>query len=229
MRYEDGFPEPIGVFRAVEAPRYDEEFNRQIEHARKTRGPGDLNKLFNSGETWAVQPPKEVPTRVTLPTIQAGVEVDEAAGAEAGYRPIPATEVERSLLNDDVQALRPPVPVVVKPETPVREVLQLLVEKSIGCVLVADQGRPVGIFSERDALVKLNCRATELGDRPISEFMTSNPESLQKTAKVAFAVQRMDLGGFRHVPIVDNDRTLTGIISVRDILRYLTARMDTQG
>ena len=60
----------------------------------------------------------------------------------------------------------------MKPETPVREVLQLLVEKSIGCVLVADQGRPVGIFSERDALVKLNCRATELGDRPISEFMT---------------------------------------------------------
>ena len=109
MRYEDGFPEPIGVFRAVEAPRYDEEFNRQIEHARKTRGPGDLNKLFNSGETWAVQSPKEVPARVTLPPIQAGAEVEEAAEAEAEYRPIPATEVERSLLNDHVQALRPHV------------------------------------------------------------------------------------------------------------------------
>lgn len=48
------FPEPIGVFRDVEAPRYDVELNRQIEVAREKRGEGDLAKLFNSGETWTV-------------------------------------------------------------------------------------------------------------------------------------------------------------------------------
>ena len=54
MRYEDGFPEPIGVFRAVTAPRYDELINQQIAEATSKRGKGDLEELFNSGETWTV-------------------------------------------------------------------------------------------------------------------------------------------------------------------------------
>jgi 2-oxoglutarate ferredoxin oxidoreductase subunit beta len=54
LRHEDGFPEPIGVFRAVEAPRYDEELNRQIELARQKKGDGDLDALFASGDTWTV-------------------------------------------------------------------------------------------------------------------------------------------------------------------------------
>ncbi len=48
------FPEPIGVFRAIDRPKYDVELNRQIEAAREKKGPGDLNALFNSGETWTV-------------------------------------------------------------------------------------------------------------------------------------------------------------------------------
>jgi 2-oxoglutarate ferredoxin oxidoreductase subunit beta len=55
MRHQDGFPEPIGVFRAVEAPRYDELINDQIEQVRTQRGPGDLEKLFRSGDTWMVE------------------------------------------------------------------------------------------------------------------------------------------------------------------------------
>lgn len=53
MRHPE-FPDPIGVFRAVDAPRYDEELNRQIEQARKARGEGDLQALFNAGETWTI-------------------------------------------------------------------------------------------------------------------------------------------------------------------------------
>jgi 2-oxoglutarate ferredoxin oxidoreductase subunit beta len=54
MRRENGFPEPIGVLRCVERPCYEVELNRQIEAARSKRGDGDLNALFNSGETWVV-------------------------------------------------------------------------------------------------------------------------------------------------------------------------------
>ncbi len=54
MRHEDGFPEPIGVFRAIDTPRYDEELNKQVAAAKAKRGEGDLNALFNSGETWTV-------------------------------------------------------------------------------------------------------------------------------------------------------------------------------
>lgn len=53
MRYPE-FPEPIGVFRAVDKPRYDLELNRQVEAAREKLGPGDLDQLFHSGDTWTV-------------------------------------------------------------------------------------------------------------------------------------------------------------------------------
>ncbi len=55
MRYEDGFPEPIGVFRSVDRPKYDEELNRQIELAREKSGELDLNSLYRSGDTWVVE------------------------------------------------------------------------------------------------------------------------------------------------------------------------------
>jgi len=53
MHYPD-FPEPIGVFRAVDRPKYDELLNHQVEEAIRTQGPGDLDALFNSGDTWTV-------------------------------------------------------------------------------------------------------------------------------------------------------------------------------
>lgn len=53
MRHPE-FPEPIGVFRAVDRPKYDEELNNQIATARAEKGEGDLEKLFNTGETWTV-------------------------------------------------------------------------------------------------------------------------------------------------------------------------------
>jgi 2-oxoglutarate ferredoxin oxidoreductase subunit beta len=53
MRYPE-FPDPIGVFRAVERPRYDDMLNTQIDSAREKRGDGDLRQLFQTGDTWTV-------------------------------------------------------------------------------------------------------------------------------------------------------------------------------
>lgn len=53
MNYPD-YPVPVGVFRCVERPTYEEQMDRQIEEARKTSGEGDLEKLLNSGDTWTV-------------------------------------------------------------------------------------------------------------------------------------------------------------------------------
>ncbi len=54
MRHPE-FPEPIGVFRAVDAPRYDDQLNRQVTMAREQKGEGELEKLFNAGDTWEVE------------------------------------------------------------------------------------------------------------------------------------------------------------------------------
>jgi CBS domain-containing protein len=145
------------------------------------------------------------------------------------HLPEPATPLERALLRDRLAVLRPKRPIVVAPATPVREVLRTLLAKGIGCVLVVEgsgEGQKlVGIFSERDALMKIHTRIGELGDQPVSQFMSSPVETLLPTAKIAFAVQRMDLGGFRHVPIVDETGLPTGVVSARDILAYLTERL----
>ena len=133
--------------------------------------------------------------------------------------------VEQSLLEDRVSVLNPRKPITVEASATVQEVMQTLVDRQIGCAVVVQDGRTVGIFSERDVLIRLNTDAPQLKHRPVSDFMTPNPRTLPMDAKIAFATQRMDLGGYRHVPIVDRDGNLCGIISARDILRYLTEKM----
>jgi 2-oxoglutarate ferredoxin oxidoreductase subunit beta len=54
MSYPE-FPEPIGVYRAIDQPRYDALINEQVEEVRKAKGDGDLEKLFHTGETWTIQ------------------------------------------------------------------------------------------------------------------------------------------------------------------------------
>ncbi len=74
-------------------------------------------------------------------------------------RRIPASRVEADLLRDRIERLWPKSPTTVTPEAPVGEVLKKMVDQEIGCVMVVDNGRLIGIFSERDALMKINTDA----------------------------------------------------------------------
>jgi CBS domain-containing protein len=139
--------------------------------------------------------------------------------------PRPATAVERGLLKDRVSALAPKSPTTVPPDAPIGEVLKQMTAESIGCVMIVSDGRLQGIFSERDALLRLNAEASQFFDRPISTVMTPDPITVDSKDRIAFALHNMHVGGYRHLPIVSNKGSLTGIISVRDILRYLAEKM----
>lgn len=143
-------------------------------------------------------------------------------GLVDGRRPL--SEVEQRLLRDPVSVLGPKPPIVVEPGTPVRVVLEKLVDHDIGCVIVLDQGRLAGIFSERDALLRLGERAWEAGDDPIGLYMTPNPVTVAADAQIAFALEKMDVGHYRHLPVLEGDE-VRGVISIRDILRYITAEL----
>lgn len=137
--------------------------------------------------------------------------------------PQPATQVEKGLLRDRIDVLKPKKPLTVGPNDTIGEVLKKMVSQAIGCVLVVEGEKVLGIFSERDAMVRVNVDAARLASRPVSSVMTPNPATLRIQDKIAFALQRMNVGGFRHLPILD-DGKLVGVVSIRDILRYLTAR-----
>jgi CBS domain-containing protein len=140
--------------------------------------------------------------------------------------PSPATHVERCLLRDRLSTVAPRGPLAaVTPTTTVREVVQLMAERSIGCVLVIQDAELVGIFSEHDVLMKLGAEFPALSAQPVGEFMTSKPQTLDARAKIAFALHRMGVGRYRHVPIVDEHGVPRQMISVRDVLQYLTHKL----
>jgi len=138
--------------------------------------------------------------------------------------PEPATRVERGLLKDRIEILNPKSPLAVPPHTPVGEVLRQMAGRSIGCVMVVDGEQLVGIFSERDVLMRVNVDAAAMASRPIEAVMTRRPETLRLRDRIAFALHRMNVGGYRHIPVLDQEDRLVGVVSIRDILAYLTQR-----
>ena len=157
---------------------------------------------------------------------------DECAKCGAGLahlsRRIPASSVEADLLRDCIERLWPKPPLSVSPDTTVGDVLNQMVDKKIGCVMIVDKGKLMGIFSERDALMKLNVDAKRFLARPLSQFMSADPVTLEAEEKIAYALHKMNLGGYRHIPILFEGK-LAGVISIRDILRYLTERIAAAG
>lgn len=137
----------------------------------------------------------------------------------------PQNAVEHGLLVDIVDSMSPKKPIVVEGSTTVQEVLHLLVNLKIGCVFVVQDDAIIGVFSERDALIRVGADVKKLAQEPISRFMTRNPQTLPNDGRIAYAIQRMDLGGYRHVPVVDGEGRAIGVISVRDILRYLAEKI----
>ena len=128
--------------------------------------------------------------------------------------------VERALMEEPVGVLDPASPICVSSNTPLREVIQTLIDKKIGCVLVTDGPDLVGIFTERDVLMNIAGREKELANDQIREWMTSNPETVEEDDSIAFVIHKMDVGGYRHLPVMEAGRP-KGIISIRDVVRHL--------
>ena len=134
------------------------------------------------------------------------------------------TPVERGLMKDRIETLSPKTPYTVSPQTSIGEVLNQMTSASIGCVMIVDGDALLGIFSEYDELMKVNTDAAQMAARPISTVMTSDPVTLEATDRIAYALHKMHVGGYRHLPIMTKGK-LSGVVSIRDILNYLAVRI----
>lgn len=96
-------------------------------------------------------------------------------------------------------------------------------ERKRGAVLVEDdEGRLIGIFTERDLVSRLDHASHSWHDKTVSEYMTPRPFTVPASTPIAVVITRMGTGGFRHVPIVDREGRAQGLVSIRDILRHIT-------
>jgi CBS domain-containing protein len=137
-------------------------------------------------------------------------------------QPVAGNRVERSLMEDPVSLLPPKPPVTVAAETTVREAIQILLARDIGALMVVGpDGKLLGIFSERDLLTKVAGTHADYHQLPVRQFMTPKPETVGPADALAFALHKMDVGGYRHMPVVQ-DGLPVGMISVRDMLRHIT-------
>lgn len=137
-------------------------------------------------------------------------------------RPVAQDRVERSLMEDVVGQLNPRPAVTLPRTATVGEAIQVMLENDIGAVLVvAEDGRLAGIFSERDLLTRVATPNADNTMQPIGEFMTPAPETVRPTDSLAFVLHKMDCGGYRHLPVLKDGQPL-GMISVRDMLRHIT-------
>lgn len=141
-------------------------------------------------------------------------------------RPVAGNRVEKNLMEEQVQHLNKHFdlhpPHTMMPGDLVRDAIQVLLKNNIGAVLVVDeQGKLQGILSERDLLKKMAGVEDSFASQPISKFMTAKPETVTYQDPLAFVLHKMDVGGYRHLPVVHEGKPV-GIISVRDMLRYIT-------
>ncbi|HET7676291.1 MAG TPA: CBS domain-containing protein [Candidatus Limnocylindrales bacterium] len=139
--------------------------------------------------------------------------------------PRPSTTFERHLVADALATLRPRRPLTVRRDTPAAEAIATMQTERIGCLLVTDgpEDHLVGVFTERDALLRL-------GDRPlqsvtIGEVMTADPVVLRGEDTVGVAIHKMAVGGFRHIPLVV-DGQATGVVSARDLFHHVVGILD---
>ena len=128
-------------------------------------------------------------------------------------------DLARNLKVESVSRLNPTPPWHVAPDQTVAEAVELMREKSTGCVLVCVGRRLVGLFTERDLMRRVMAVEKPLTSL-VGDCMTPNPVTVHPKDSIAAAVRKMEEGGYRHLPVVVDDKPV-GLLSVKRIVHYL--------
>jgi CBS domain-containing protein len=122
----------------------------------------------------------------------------------------------------DLLKKRPPVNWSLSPQDTVFDALQTLANHNVGALMVLDNGKLVGVFSERDYTRKIALAGKSSKDTKVQDIMTSNVISVSPSVRTRDCLALMSQKKIRHMPIVDGDKVL-GMISIRDIMDDIIA------
>jgi CBS domain-containing protein len=160
--------------------------------------------------------PRNCPLKGTCPATNGVRRANDfAAVTLSGF----AVDFQLNLETETVDHCHPSKPLCAQPNDSVRSVLRMLQEARTGAAMICIEGKLVGVFTERDAL-RLLADGANL-DVPVAEVMIGNPVTVRKSDTVAKAISLMSGGGFRRLPIVDEQGLVQGVLKVSSLLHYL--------
>jgi CBS domain-containing protein len=108
----------------------------------------------------------------------------------------------------------------VEPGTIVYHAIEVMAQKNIGGLLICENGKLVGIFTERDYARKLILKGKSSKDTTIGDLMTKNPFTVTSDSSIEECMQLMSNRRIRHLPVVDGEN-LIGVISIGDVVRFI--------
>ena len=129
--------------------------------------------------------------------------------------------LEEALVEEELSLIRHEPFSTIPSDTPVHEAVKQLAGMHIACLLVADKGKLVGVLSERDVLRKVALEYDEVKDKPVREVMTTDPIYVFETDSAVAALSVMAMCGYRHVPVLDLNDNLVGIVSPQRVVEFL--------
>ena len=129
--------------------------------------------------------------------------------------------LESSLYELPLGVLEFSAPIFLSPQTSLAEALSEMHKNRVGFVLVGEAHDLKGIFTERDLIYKVFPRKLSLEATPLSQVMTAPARTLPVKARIVHALHEMSVGGFRHLPVLDEEEKVVGVVSVRHILKFL--------
>ncbi len=136
--------------------------------------------------------------------------------------------LRRNILNEPVSELELRELIAVNPETPVREALKKMRDKQLGCVVVIDdQGRPLGKFTER-LLVKLLLEHPGSLDQPVSKHMSSTWDAVKKSEPIAKVIDAMQSQKLRFIVVLDDQGKAVAITGQKGVMEYIADHFPRQ-
>ncbi len=139
--------------------------------------------------------------------------------------PHTADGIETHLLEGRVGQIPYDRLVTVAPADSLSRAISQIRASSIGQALVLERGKLVGILTERDLLEKVAGRDLNLDLLLVRDVMTTNPEAVSPLDPIGMVINRMSVGGYRHVPIVDEGKPV-GILSAKAVANYIISHRD---
>jgi CBS domain-containing protein len=109
----------------------------------------------------------------------------------------------------------------VPADATIRQAVALMREHGFGAILATEGDKLVGILTERDVIFKLVGVVDDFLDRPVSSAMTRDPIALQREDGIVHVAHNMQVGGYRHVPIVDEENRPVSVVSIKDVARFV--------